>query len=548
MAGANAEAAAEGTAADRAEAVAAGGQDEAAQRATRAMLADPATHGGAAVRQVRTHAAIVFLAGERAWKLKRAVRFPYLDFSTVEARRLACEAEIRLNRRTAPEIYEAVVPVTCGPDGRPRIGGEGAVIDWLVRMRRFDENQVLDRLAEGGLVDLALVEALADHVAAFHGAAEPRPDRGGAEAMRWVVETNARAMADRAPVLEPAAAEALTAATRAALEAVAPLLERRRREGFVRLAHGDLHLGNICLVDGRPRLFDALEFDEGLTAIDTVYDIAFLVMDLLARGLVRHANRFVERYVERTGDVAGLALLPLGLSMRAAIRAHVSAAIADGAEDPAPHVRAARRYLDLACRLLEPVPPRLVAVGGLSGSGKSTVARALAPWIGAPPGALVLRSDVVRKRLAGIDPAERAGPEAYAAGMSERVYEALRQVAATALAAGRTVIVDAVHARPEERAAVEAVARRLGVPFAGLWLDAPAGALIERVERRQGDVSDATADVVRQQLRYALGEVAWRRVAAASGPAEVAAAVGRLLGLDEAAVLDMAQCRDAPGP
>lgn len=515
-----------------------GANAEAEQAATRAMLSDPASHGGAAVEVVTTHAAVVFLAGERAWKLKRAVRFPYLDFTTVGRRRAAAEAEIRLNRRTAPEIYERVVPVTRGPDGRPRIDGDGPAIDWLVAMRRFDRDRVLDRMAEGGRIDLALVEALADHVAAFHATAERRPDQGGVAAMGFVVDTNDRAMADAAPILDREQVDAVTAGTRAVLEVMAPLLERRRREGFVRLGHGDLHLGNICIVGGEPRLFDALEFDERLTCLDTVYDIAFLVMDLLARGLRRPANRFLERYVERTDDVAGLALLPLCLAMRAAIRAHVSAAMAGGGEGGG-HVRAARDYLGLAGRLLEIVPPRLVAIGGLSGSGKSTVARALAPRIGAAPGALVLRSDVLRKRLVGVDPGSRAGPEAYGSGMSERVYEGLRLAAATALAAGRTVVIDAVHARPDERAAIEAVGRKLGVPFHGIWLDAPATTLIDRVERRRGDVSDATADVVRQQLGYDLGEVSWRRVAA--GPA-VAAAVGAALDLDEAAVLDMAQC------
>ncbi len=509
------------------------------------MLADPASHGGAAVEAVVTHAAVVFLAGERAWKLKRAVRFPYRDFSTLEQRRLACEAEIRLNRRTAPEIYDRVVAVTRGPDGRPRIGGDGPAIDWLVAMRRFDRDRVLDRLAAAGGIDLPLVEALAEHVAAFHAAAERRPDRGGIAAMAFVVDTNDRALADAAPVLDRAATLALTAATRAALDAVGPLLERRRREGFVRLGHGDLHLGNICLVGDEPRLFDALEFDERLTCLDTVYDIAFLVMDLLARGLGGAANRFVERYVERSGDIAGLALLPLGLAMRAAIRAHVSVAMAAGPADPGDALRDARRYLALAQSVLAPVPPRLVAVGGLSGSGKSTVARALAPWLGAAPGALVLRSDVVRKRLFGVDPAERAGPEAYAPGTSDRVYETLRREAATALAAGRSVVVDAVHALPAERGAVEAVARRLGVPFAGLWLDAPAATLVERVAARAGDVSDATPEIVRRQLEYDIGPMSWHRVAAVPTFEAVVASEAARLGLGDGVVLDMAQCRGA---
>jgi predicted kinase len=258
-------------------------------------------------------------------------------------------------------------------------------------------------------------------------------------------------------------------------------------------------------------------------------------MDLWARGLRCQANRFLERYCERTGDLQGLALLPLFLSMRAAIRAHVSVAMAaTAAPDRRPILaRSARLHLDHAQAHLRVTPPRLVAVGGLSGSGKSTIARAVAPWLGAAPGAAVLRSDVVRKRLAGIDPSERAPPGAYAPGSSARVYAALREQAATALAAGRAVIVDAVHARPEERAAVEAVATRLGVPFAGIWLDAPEATLVARVDARTADASDADGAVVRQQLGYALGEIGWHRIAAAPAPAEVAETVAAVLGLED---------------
>ncbi len=287
-------------------------------------------------------------------------------------------------------------------------------------------------------------------------------------------------------------------------------------------------------MDGAPRLFDALEFDENLACLDTIYDVAFLVMDLWVRGLRPHANRFLERYTERSGDLAGLALLPLLLSMRAAIRAHVSVAMASSTapEGQAAMARKARRYLDHAGRFLAVVPPRLVAVGGLSGSGKSTLARAVAPWLGAVPGALVLRSDVTRKRLAGVDPMERAGPDAYAPGTSEQVYAALRADAAIALAAGRTVIVDAVHALPEERRAVAAVAARMGVPFAGIWLDAPGETLVARVDARRTDASDATAEVVRRQLGYDLGDVEWQPVAAGAAAGQVGRAVAAVLGVE----------------
>ncbi|MCC7272561.1 MAG: AAA family ATPase [Alphaproteobacteria bacterium] len=500
------------------------GANAAEQEAVIALLSDPASHGGAAVERVTTHGAIIFLAGDRAWKLKRAVRFPYMDFSTAALRRAACEAELRLNRRTAPELYLAVVPVTRAADGALAIDGGGEPVDWLVAMRRFPADAVLDGVADRGGVDAALAEAIAEHVASFHAAAERRPDGGGVAAMRRVIDTNDAALVPCAPTLPREATAALTEESRRRLEVLGPLLERRRREGCVRLGHGDLHLANICLIAGEPRLFDALEFDERLITIDVLYDAAFLVMDLWVRGLRVAAHRFLGRYVERTGDLAGLALMPLFLSMRAAVRAHVSVAM--GGADAA---RRARAYLALAGAALEPAPPCLIAVGGLSGTGKSTLALALAPSLPPAPGAVVLRSDLVRKRLAGLKPGERAGPEAYAPERTRQVYERLRRDAATALAAGRSAIVDAVHADPAERAAVEAVAARLGVPFRGIWLEAPAPTLVARVEARRGDASDADAAVVRRQLGYDIGTLAWPAVTATGDRDAVVDAARRLI-------------------
>ncbi|MGE0716558.1 MAG: AAA family ATPase [Alphaproteobacteria bacterium] len=492
-----------------------------------AFLSDPASHGGHPVVRVETHGAIVFLAGDRAWKLKRAVRFPYMDFSTPELRRAACAAEIRLNRRTAPEIYLEAPAVTREADGRLAIGGAGEPVDWLVAMRRFPDDSVLDRVADRGGVDAALAEAIADHVADFHAAAERRPEVGGVDALRRVAETNARVFADCAPVLPATDTAALGAETMRRLDAFAPLIERRRRDGYVRLCHGDLHLANICLLDGAPRLFDALEFDERLIEIDVLYDAAFLVMDLWARGLRAEAQRFLGRWVERMDDLAGLALLPVFVSLRAAIRAHVCVAMARTGKTGA--AERARAYLDLARDALAVEAPPLVAVGGLSGTGKSTVAYRLAPHLAPLPGAVVLRSDVVRKRLAGVAAQEKAPPAAYGEAMTERVYATLRADAATALAAGRSVIVDAVHARPDERAAIEQVAVRIGVPFHGIWLEAPASTLVARVEARRGDASDADAGVVRRQLGYDVGPIAWIRVPADTDAGAVAAAAHRIV-------------------
>ena len=498
------------------------------QSATIAFLSDPATHGGAPVSRVETHCAIVFLAGERAYKLKRAVTYVFLDFSTLDARRAACEAEIALNRRTAPDIYLGVEPVTRAAGGGLAVGGVagGEVVDWVVVMRRFPADGLFDARAARGNLSAADMLALADAAADLHLGAERVTD-----AVAWLdhaVEGNIATLGNWAgEPFDPAAIAAFAATLRAAHEAARPLLDTRVRGGFVRVAHGDLHLGNVCTIDGRPVLFDALEFDPRLARIDVLYDLAFLVMDLWTRGFERFAHVVMERWISRTGDDGGLSLLPLFLGLRAAIRAHVAAATARnaGLDKAAAGLKRAQalELLHHARAFLAPPPPRLVAVGGLSGTGKSSVARALAPGIGAPPGARLLRTDVIRKRLAGLAETERLPSTSYTAEASARVYDTLFAEAERALSAGRAAILDGVFARPAERQRAADLARRLGVPFTGLWLDAPADLLRERLQGRQGDASDADAAVLEGQLGYDLGLMDWVRTDASGTPAAVAA-------------------------
>ena len=259
---------------------------------------------------------------------------------------------------------------------------------------------------------------------------------------------------------------------------IGALLEARRAAGKVRRCHGDLHLRNICLVDGEPTLFDCLEFSEALASIDVLYDLAFLLMDLEHRGLTGLANRVLNRYLDRTGEDHGLAAMPLFMSLRAGIRAHVTATALAQAKSPqkARDMAAeARRYLDLAHHVLAPQPRRLVAIGGPSGSGKSTLAMGLAPELGLRPGARVLRSDVARKLLLGAAPETRLAADAYTPEITRRVYDALCEKAATALAAGYSAIIDAVSLAPAERRTFAEVARRAGVPFSGLVARSRAG-------------------------------------------------------------------------
>ena len=490
-----------------------------------AFLEDPATHGGAVPERIDTHAAMVFLAGERAYKLKRAVWFPFLDFSGVEKRRAACEAEIRLNRRTAPDIYLRCQPIARQADGSLSLDGAGEAIDWVVTMRRFEQDALFDRMAERGALAEANIADLADAVARFHGDAEARPDMGGLDAMRWVIEDNLAEMFAMKDIFDPAPVRRLENLYKEALDTHGECLETRRESGMVRHCHGDLHLRNICLIDGRPVLFDCLEFDEALACIDVLYDLAFLLMDLEHRGLREFANLAFNRYLWRTGDIDGVALLPLFMSCRAAVRAKVEASGSQRQTDThtASAMRvAAREYLQSAEAFLSRKPPHLLGIGGESGSGKSTIAAMIAPGLGGAPGALVVRSDVIRKRLAGHEMEEQLPPQAYTREATGRVYARMFADAEAGLAAGFTVIADAVFADPAERDALEAAAKPAGAKFTGIWLDVRLESRVERVGTREADASDATAEFLREHPAREHGENTWYRQEA-SGPPETVA-------------------------
>ena len=497
---------------------------EAVQDEVVAFLSRPVAYGSGVetVEQSKTAISIVFLAGDRAYKLLRAVALSFLDFTTLAARRRACEAGLALNRRMAPEIYLDCLAVTREPDGNLALGGTGEAVDYLLVMRRFDEDCLFDRLLSAGTLTAELCDRLAEEIHAFH-AAEPAVTEdgpGGPEALRRVLENNILEIGRSPALFPPEEAAALHDRLRRALNEAAPLLTRRKAEGQVRHCHGDLHLRNIVLWKAAPVLFDCLEFDEAMATIDVLYDLAFLVMDLDARGRRDLANRVLGRALLLSGDYAGLAALPLFLALRSHIRAFVAAggaAVAAEGEKRGRLEDEARDYFARTAAYLEPPPPRLIAVGGLSGSGKSTLAAALAPEIGAAPGALHLRSDLLRKQLAGVAEVQRLPVSAYSQASSDEVYAELRRRAGEALAAGHSVLLDAVHAKPGERQAAETVAREAGVAFTGLWLEAPRETLLARVEERRGDASDATAEVVERQLGYELGEISWQRLEARGG-------------------------------
>ncbi|MBT7953812.1 MAG: AAA family ATPase [Rhodospirillaceae bacterium] len=488
------------------------------------FLSDPKSYGPDVekIDIITTHISHVFLVGRKAYKLKRALKLPYLDFSTLEDRRKACENEVKLNRRTAPMIYVGVEPLTSSPDGQLAIDGEGETVDWLVEMNRFEDGLLLSEYVQKNKLSNSLAENLAEEIFNFHSNENPVLNVGGAGAMASIVENNTQCFLNYGVgILGRDKIGELSEKTQAKLGQVALLLDRRREEGKVRHCHGDLHLGNIVLIEGQPVLFDAIEFNDQLATIDVMYDLAFLVMDLTFRGMISEANILLNRYIALTSDVHGLETLPLFLSMRAAIRSHVAALAHDET--------AALKYMDFALSILEPAQPRLIAVGGLSGTGKSSLARELAPSVNPLPGALILRSDVVRKQLAGVDQFTQLEDEGYSPEMTRRTYDQMYQDAAVGLLAGHSVIVDAVFARVEERAAIRNVAANAGVNFDGIWLVAEPAIAEQRISRRSNDASDATVDILHQQLGYDIGAIDWPKIESSANLIDVMQSISEIL-------------------
>jgi len=505
------------------------------QAETLTFLQDPASYGGQAeaVERIETHISVVFLVGGFAYKLKRAVRYSYLDFSTVEKRASACAAELALNRRTAPALYLETRAIRRRAGGGLGFDGQGALVDTVVFMRRFDQSCLFDRLAQKGALSAALMRELADRIADFHRSAEVDQNFGGQSALAGIIDGNEANLDAAVPaVFDAAAVAALISASREALAGIGALVDERRQEGKVRLCHGDLHLRNICLLEGVPTLFDCIEFSRDIACIDVLYDLSFLLMDLAHRGLPELANTVFNRYFDREGEAEGAAALPLYLSLHAAIRAHVGAAAlpAKRPEQREESIAEARAYFHLAQALLRPGTPRLIAIGGLSGTGKSTLAYGLAPRLGAAPGARVLRSDVLRKRLMGMAPESPLPAEAYGEAVARSVYGRLGEEAGRLLRAGCSVILDAVFLRPKARAAVEALARDLRVDFQGLWLEAAPEILAVRIEGRRGDASDATVEILHRQLAVPTGPIGWRRVDVGGTSAAALAALSKMIG------------------
>ena len=471
-----------------------------------------------AVQRIDTHCSIIFLEPSRALKVKRAVKLPYLDFSTLEKRRRACEDEITVNKRHAPSIYRGVVPITRERDGLA-IGGVGPVVEWAVEMVRFDESETLDRLASG-VLEPELGDDLAAVLLDSHRVAVISEGSNWLASLPVIVGRNTEQFRS-IPDLARDRIDKLHQLSHREIARNRELLRARAASGQVRHCHGDAHLGNIVMIDGKPVLFDAIEFDPDIATTDVLYDFAFPLMDLLAFGSDAVANRLFNSYMQAAWaeQSAALCLLPLFLSVRAAIRANVLFT----KQRQHPHDRTiatiANRYFDLALRLITPEHPILLAIGGKSGTGKSVLARDIAPLIGPPPGALILRSDVIRKRLHNMSEHTALPAAAYTLKASDRVYQAMLEQAARTLAQVVSVTLDAAFLRLTERDAAEVIARSARVEFRGIFLTADRAMRLHRVASRRHDASDATADVVRLQENIETGTIGWSVVDASGTPA-----------------------------
>jgi len=466
-------------------------------------------HPVSRVTLVETHISWVLLTGQYVYKIKKPVLFSFVDFSTLQKRRWFCEEEVRLNRRLAPQLYLGVVPIT-GSLSDPRMDGEGDPIEFAVKMKQFLPDHEFHKLLATGEIDESVISQLAKDIGEFHNRLEPAEETSpsGEPDMVWrpVGECFEEIPHDALPLPIQTCLQEIKEWAKQEWERLRAEVIQRKSSGHIRECHGDLHLGNIALFEGRICVFDALEFEPRLRWIDVISEVAFLVMDLESTGRVDLAYWFLNRYLEVTGDYAGMTVFRLYEVYRALVRAKVAglrlAQMAKGSEEWE-NIRAEMiRYVELAHRLTRPSPPLLILMHGVSGTGKTTVSTEGVKALGA----VRVRSDVERKRMHA-EQSPRMGGEAntenlYVPSMTQATYDRLLDLARTLLSAGHPVVVDATFLRVAQRQPFIRLAHEGQFPFVILDVWAPEEVLAQRIEwraKQRTDASDATVGVMKGQ-------------------------------------------------
>jgi len=472
-------------------------------------------HPAEQIEMIQTHISWVFLAGEFAYKFKKPVDFGFLDFSTLKKRKKFCKRELELNRRISPEIYLGIYSISRSKDGFQLDDVDtsngymnGEVVDYCLKMHRFNQSDLLDERLTAGAFDATWMDKLANDCANFHQSSRADMQIDHISLLKNHIAVNLdAASAHIGSGIDQSTIQRLRDFARNELTRLNPLLAARQSDGFIHHCHGDLHLKNITLIDGLPHLFDCIEFNDDFSTIDTMSDIAFLIMDCDAHDRADLGMRFLSRYLEYTGDYEGLKLLPLYLFYRASVRGKVACLLADEleGEERSLQLAEAAKYFDLALTYASREKTSLFAIGGLSGSGKSHLAL-LACGV---ERAIIIRSDATRKRIA----AKHADLELYGRQMHINTYLNIFKAAAACIHAGFSVILDATFIHPDSRRQLKELAENSAVPLQFFWLDIDENILRERIKQRQraaNDISDADLHVLDLQLaEYQQPDEAW---------------------------------------
>ncbi len=459
------------------------------------------------IELIETHISLVLLTGQYAYKIKKNVQFDFLDFSTLEKRHFYCDEELRFNRRFAPDLYLTVVPITGSPED-PQINGSGTILEYAVQMRQFDNHELLSHIAQRGELSAAMIDELALLTAEFHTRAAKDTSSSHFGTPQEIHHWFAGNFNHIKPLIsEPDFQHQIDRLQQWGEHQYnnnIKLMQQRKQDGFIRECHGDLHLGNIALINHKVTPFDGIEFNPGLHWIDVISEIAFVIMDLQQRGFQEYAYRFLNRYLSISGDYAGLALLPYYLVYRALVRCKVALLRWQQHAQPQDQ-QEAKSYANLAERFSQPETPRLFITHGYSGSGKSTLSAQFAEI----SGAIVLRSDIERKRLLDISlkgSANAVNQGFYQPEYVQLVYDRLVELASSMLSAGFTVLIDAAFLKYEQRSMFAALAAKQQVAFVILDFMAPEQELQRRITARQQsgtDASEATLEVLAHQLKTA---------------------------------------------